>query len=118
MGNNDGVSDIDPSGSDIEAINGFDEFFGKDTANLNKVPLRFFDNNEVLVAHVGFNTSGDKDGTDGDVPSVVDGLVAWEVAVGVMGFYQNNYLIKDGVFVGLADGMTTRTSAWRRSDTP
>ncbi|MEL7089570.1 MAG: hypothetical protein AAGL98_14210, partial [Planctomycetota bacterium] len=108
MGNDDGISDIDPDTAAYEAVNGYNPFFGDDTETLSEVPLRVFDNNEALVAHVGFNTSGDKRGTEGDITSVVDGFVAWEVAAGVTGFYQNNYLFKENVFVGLADGFTSK----------
>ena len=106
MGNDDGVSDIDPTTAAFEYLNGYEQWMGADDAELAEVPLRQFDNNEVMVAHVGFATTADKRGTDKDVPSVVDGFVAWEVNAGVVGFYQENYLIKDSTFVGRQGEMT------------
>ncbi|MBM7069100.1 G8 domain-containing protein [Actibacterium sp. 188UL27-1] len=97
-------SHIDPLASDYEKIYGYDPFFGQDDVSPSKIPNRAFANNEVLVAHVGFNTSADKRGSETDVSTVIEGFTAWEVGSGVVGFYQRDYLVKDSVFVGLQDG--------------
>ncbi|UWQ21554.1 G8 domain-containing protein [Jannaschia sp. W003] len=106
MGNGDGISDIDPDTAAFEDVNGYSQFMGRETATLSEVPLRSFDNNEALVAHVGFTSTAKKRPTEMDVPSIIDGFVGWEVNAGVLGIYQGNYLIKNSSFVATEGGMT------------
>ncbi len=101
------ASHIDPSVGSFASIYGYDPLFGQDSVRPSEIPTRVFEGNETIVSHVGFNTSADKRPSPTDVPTVIEDFTAWEVAQGFVGFYQNDYVVKDSVFVGLEDGMTS-----------
>jgi hypothetical protein len=99
-------SHIDPSAASFESIYGYDPLFGQDEVRASEIPTRVFTGNETIVSHVGFNTSADKKASETDVSTVIEDFTAWEVTQGFIGFYQNDYLVKDSVFVGLEGGIT------------
>lgn len=95
----DGPSHISSNGKDFEFVHGYDPFYGQNSIYPGKVPTRDFRHNEVVASRHALNTSANKIAHRHDMDVIVEKLLAWNVDQPIMSFYQENYIIKDSVFI-------------------
>ncbi|MFK7941767.1 MAG: G8 domain-containing protein, partial [Paracoccaceae bacterium] len=97
-----GVSGPSHINSGVDAFvhaNGFDPFYGQDDEGAAKVPTRDFSGNEVIGSRHALNTSSNKTPHRHDMDVLIEDLLAWNVDQAIMSFYQQNYIIKDSIFI-------------------
>ncbi|MEO1495455.1 MAG: hypothetical protein AAFV19_25235, partial [Pseudomonadota bacterium] len=101
----DGSSHIHSGGDAFEQVQGFDPFYGQTDVHPGIVPTRDFAGNEVLSSRHALNTSSNKIDHRHDMDVQIEDLLAWNVDQAIMSFYQQNYIIKDSIFIkGVGNG--------------
>ncbi|MEO1495461.1 MAG: hypothetical protein AAFV19_25265, partial [Pseudomonadota bacterium] len=95
----DGTSHIDSGVDAFEQVQGFDPFYGQTDVDPAKIPTRDFAGNEVIGSRHALNTSSNKTNHEHDMDVLIEDLLAWNVDQAIMSFYQQNYIIKDSIFI-------------------
>ena len=94
-----GPSHIGSAASDFEHEQGYDPYYAQPNIYPGRVATRDFIGNEVLASRHALNTSANKEAHRTDLDILVEDLLAWNVDQPIMSFYQQNYIIKDSVFI-------------------
>ncbi|MEO1495405.1 MAG: Ig-like domain-containing protein, partial [Pseudomonadota bacterium] len=102
-----GASHIDSGVDAYTYEQGYDPFYGQTDVNAAIVPTRDFFANEVIGSRHALNTSSNKTDHEHDLDVLVEDLLAWNVDQAIISFYQQNYIIKDSVFIK-GEGNTDR----------
>lgn len=95
----DGPSHIGANSKSYEFSQGYDPFYGQTGVYPGKVPTRDFHANEVVASRHALNTSANKIAHRHDMDVIIEDLLSWNVDQPIMSFYQENYIIKDSVFI-------------------
>ena len=94
-----GPSHIGAHSLNYRASQGYDPFYGQVSIYPGKVPTRDFHGNEVLASRHALNTSANKIAHRHDMDVIIEDLIAWNVDQPIMSFYQENYIVKDSIFI-------------------
>ncbi|MEO0335772.1 MAG: G8 domain-containing protein, partial [Pseudomonadota bacterium] len=95
----DGPSHIGAHSRSYQYVHGYNPFFGQDSVYPGKVPTRIFFGNEVYGSRHALNTSANKIAHRHDMDVMIEDLLSWNTDMPIMSFYQENYIIKDSVFI-------------------
>ncbi|MBX2847585.1 MAG: G8 domain-containing protein [Acidiferrobacterales bacterium] len=94
-----GPAHIGANSKDYELAHGYDPFYGQNSIYPGKVPTRDFFGNEVVASRHALNTSANKIAHRHDMDVIIEDLLSWNVDQAIMSFYQENYIIKDSIFI-------------------
>jgi len=117
-----GPSHIGSAAAAFKHVEGYDPYYGQASIYPGRVATRRFAGNEVIASRHALNTSANKVAHRSDLDIVIEDLLSWNVDQAIMSFYQQNYIIKDSVFIhgtanavgfnyaGVDDGMYSSAS--------
>ncbi len=95
----DGPSHIGAAASDFEHVEGYDPYYGQPAIYPGRVATRHFTGNEVIASRHALNTSANKIAHRSDLDILIEDLLSWNVDQAIISYYQENYIIKDSVFI-------------------
>ncbi len=94
-----GPSHIGSNATHFAQVEGYDPYYAQDSIYPGRVATRNFTGNEVIASRHGLNTSAAKKDHRTDLDILIEDLLTWNVDQPVMSFYQQNYIIKNSVFI-------------------